>query len=167
MNKVKEIYTNVSNKIKKSNLARLINSKTIIKGLNDKIGALEIEKKKLSDIKKKLENDLKKVTKIADKVPSMEDVIKGADKSLKDKIEENKNLNDLIAELKSDLFNKELELGTANAQLEEYKLQIKDLKSDRYLIRKIPSGKTPNTIKTKVSRGMSANVTKYMRGEHE
>ena len=167
MNKVKEIYTNVSNKIKKSNLAKLINSKAIIKGLNDKIGALEIEKKELSDIKKKLENQLKKVTRIANKVPSMEDIIKGADKSLKDKVNENKNLNDLIADLKSDLFNKELELGVANAQLEEYKLQIEDLKSDRYLIRKIPSGKTPNTIKTKVSRGMSANVTKYMRGEHE
>lgn len=167
MNKIKEAYTKVSKKIKYSNLARLINSKAIIKGLNDKIGDLEIEKKQLSDIKKKLEHELKRITKIADKVPSMEDIIKGADKSLKDKVKENKNLNDLIADLKSDLFNKELELGVANAQLEEYKLQIEDLKSDRYLIRKIPSGKTPNTIKTKVSRGMSANVTKYMREEHE
>lgn len=167
MNKVKEIYDNISNKIKKSNLARLINSKSIIKGLNEKIGALEIEKKKLSDVKKKLENELKRITKIADKVPSMEDVIKGADKSLKEKSKENKNLNDVIVQLKSDLFNKELELGTANAQLEEYKLQIKDLKSDRYLIRKLPSGKTPSTIKTKVSKPMSARVTNYMRGEHE
>ena len=167
MNKVKEIYVNISKKIKQSNLARLINSKAIIKGLNDKIGALELEKKQLSDIKKKLEKELKEVTTIADKIPSMQLVIDSADKSLKDKINENKNLNDLIVDLKSDLFNKELELGTANAQLEEYKLQVKDLKSDRYLIRKVPSGKTPNTIKTKVSRGMSANVTKYMRGEHE
>ena len=167
MKKLKEIYTNVSNKIKKSNLVRLINFKATIKGLNDKIGDLEEEKKQLSDIKKKLESELKKITKIANKVPSMEDVIKGADKSLKEKVKENKNLNDLIADLKSDLFNKELELETANAQLEEYKLQIKDLKSNRYLIRKIPSGKTPNTNKTKVSRPMSSNVTRYMRGEHE
>ena len=167
MNKVKEIYVNISKKIKQSNLARLINSKAIIKGLNDKIGALELEKKQLSDIKKKLEKELKEVTTIADKIPSMQLVIDSADKSLKDKINENKNLNDLIVDLKSDLFNKELELGTANAQLEEYKLQVKDLKSDRYLIKKVPSGKTPNTIKTKVSKGMSANVTKYMRGEHE
>lgn len=167
MEKVKEIYKNVSKKIKQSNLVRLINSKSIIKGLNEKIGDLEEEKKQLSDVKIKLENELKKITKIADKVPSMEDVIKSADKSLKEKAKENKNLNELISQLKSDLFNKELELGTANAQLEEYKLQIEDLKSDRYLIRKVPSGKTPNTNKTKVARPMSANVTKFMRGEHE
>ena len=55
----------------------------------------------------------------------------------------------------------------ANMQIAEYKAQIKDLKSDRYLIRKIPAGRTKNTNKTKISRPMSNNVVKFMRGEHE
>ena len=165
MKSFKEKGINVLKQIKKSNLVGLLRSKAIIKELNEKIGDLELEKRQLNDIKTVLENNLKKVTKIANKVPSMEEIIKGADKSLKAK--ENKNLNDLIADLKKDLFNKELELGTANAQLEEYKLQIEDLKSNRYLVKKIPSGRTPKTIKTRVSRGMSGNVIRYMRGEHE
>ena len=167
MKSFKEKGINVLKQIKKSNLVGLLRSKATIKELNEKIGDLELEKRQLNDIKTVLENNLKKVTKIANKVPSMEDIIKSADKSLKAKAKENKNLNDLIADLKKDLFNKELELGTANAQLEEYKLQIKDLKSNRYLVRKLPSGRTPKTIKTRVSRGMSGNVVRYMRGEHE
>ena len=167
MKSFKEKGINVLKQIKKSNLVGLLRSKATIKELNEKIGDLELEKRQLSDLKKVLENNLKKVTKIANKVPSMEDIIKGADKSLKEKAKENKNLNDLIAKLKKDLFNKELELGTANAQLEEYKLQIEDLKSDRYLVRKLPSGRKPKTIKTKVSKPMSNNVIRYMRGEHE
>lgn len=167
MKSFKEKGINVLKQIKKSNLVGLLRSKAIIKELNEKIGDLELEKRQLNDIKTVLENNLKKVTKIANKVPSMEEIIKGADKSLKAKAKENKNLNDLIADLKKDLFNKELELGTANAQLEEYKLQIEDLKSDRYLVKKIPAGRTPKTIKTRVSRGMSSNVIRYMRGEHE
>ena len=41
--------------------------------------------------------------------------------------------------------------------------EILDLKSDRYLIKKIPSGKTPNTVKTKLSKPMSATVRKFMK----
>lgn len=167
MKSLKEKGINILKQIKKSNLVGLLRSKAVIKELNEKIGDLELEKRQLSDIKKKLENELKKATKIADKVPSMEEIIKGADKSLKEKIKENKNLNDVIVELKNDLFKAQLELGTANAQKEEYEAQIKDLKSNRYLVKKIPSGRTPKTIKTKVSKPMSANVTRYMRGEHE
>ena len=52
-------------------------------------------------------------------------------------------------------------------QLELKDEEISELKSDRYLIKKIPSGRKPNTNKTKISKPMSARVTKYMRGEHE
>lgn len=167
MKSLKDRYTNISKKIKHSNLVRFLRSKSIIRGLNEKIEGLEEEKRKLKDIKTSLENQLKVKTELADKIPSMELVINSADKSLKDKLEENKKLNDEIAQLKSDLFNKELELGTANAQVEEYKLQVEDLKSNRYLIKKVPAGRTKNTIKTKLSKPMSARVTSYMRGEHE
>lgn len=167
MNKVKEIYTNISNKIKKSNLARLINSKAIIKGLNDKIGALEIEKNELNSKIRSLTIETKKLEELSIKIPSMELIIESSDKAIKSKITEIKQLREDKIKLECELFDVKNDLISANIQKEEYEAQIKDLKSDRYLIRKIPSGKTPNTIKTKVSRGMSANVTKYMRGEHE
>lgn len=158
---------NICKKIKHSNLVRFIRSKSIIRELNGEIEGLEKEKQKLIDNKKKLENQLKEKAKLADKLPSMQLVIDSADKSLKDKLQEISKLNDEIVELKSSLFNKDLELSNANVEIDNYKEQIKDLKSDRYLIRKISSGKTPNTNKTKISKPMSANVTKYMRGEHE
>lgn len=167
MKSLKERYTNICKKIKNSNLARFLRFKSIIKDLNEEIDSLKEEKTKLIDIKILLENELREKTELADKIPTKDLIIDSADKSLKDKIQEINKLNDEIVQLKSDLFNKELELGTAKAQTEEYQLQVKDLKSDRYLIKKVPAGKTKNTNKTKVSRPMSSNVTKYMRGEHE
>lgn len=167
MKSLKDRYTNISKKIKHSNLVRFLRSKSIIRGLNEKIEGLEEEKRKLKDIKTSLENQLKVKTELADKIPSMQLVIDSADKSLKNKLQEISKLNDEIVKLKTDLFNKDLELSTANVEIDNYKEQIKDLKSDRYLIKKVPTGRTKNTIKTKVKAPMKASVTRYMRGEHE
>ena len=101
------------------------------------------------------------------KILKFENLIELSDKSLKEKITKIKELENQNSELLSKLFSLDLEMKSLKIQIEEYEAQIKDLKSDRYLIRKIKSGKTPNTVKTKVSKPMSANVTRYMRGEHE
>ena len=167
MKKFKEILINISKRIKKSNLVRLIKSKSIIKDLNDKIGVLEKEKHELNNEIRALKNEVKELTKIADKVPSLELVVESSDKSIKEKMETIKELDEKRVALESQLFETNLELSSIKIQIEEYENQIKELKSNRYLVRKIPSGRTPNTVKTKVSKPMSARVTKYMREEHE
>jgi len=167
MKRVKEIFKNIQKRVEKSNLVRLIKFKSIIKELNDKIGDLEKEKKSLNDEITRLNLDVKKLEPLANRVPSLELVIEESDKSIKEKIEEINKLDEKRLELETDLFNKDLELKKYIIQTEEYKAQIEDLKSDRYLIRKVKSGRTPNTNKTKISKPMSARVTNYMRGEHE
>ena len=116
---------------------------------------------------KVLDLDNKKLEKTANKVSKLEIQLKETNKSIKDKTKENKKLEEERINLESKLFENTLELKSVKIQLEEYEDQIKDLKSDRYLIRKIPSGKTPNTNKTKISKPMSSRVVKYMREEHE
>lgn len=167
MKKFKEILINISKRIKKSNLVRLIKSKSIIKDLNDKIGVLETEKQKLNDKVQILEYELKKLDELENKIPSMELVIASSDKTLKNKIEKIKQLESETLQLQCELFDAKNNLAKANMQKEEYEVQIKDLKSNRYLVKKVRSGRTPNTNKTKVSRPMSGNVVKFMREEHE
>lgn len=148
-------------KLKKSNLVRLIKSKSIIKELNDKIETLEKEKQKLNDKVGKLDIENKELEKEANRVPSLELIIEGADKSIKEKLIENKELEEKRLELETKLFETNQELASVKIQLEEYKTE------GRYLIKKVKSGRPPNTIKTKISKPMSSRVTKYMRGEHE
>lgn len=167
MKSIKKILKKYIKRIKKSNLVYLIKSRSIIKGLNEKIGDLEKDKEKLNDKVTALNNEIKELSKIADRVPSLELVIESSDKSIKEKIEENKKLEEKRIELETQLFNTRSEAIMYKIQIEEYEAQIKDLKSDRYLVKKIKPGRTPNTNKTKISKPMSARVTKYMRGEHE
>ena len=77
-------------------------------------------------------------------------------------------LTTLLEQLENQLFETNQELVRYKIQCEEYENQIRDYRTEgRYLVKKVKSGRTPNLIKTKVSKPMSANVTKYMRGEHE
>ena len=52
-------------------------------------------------------------------------------------------------------------------EIENLKAKLEESMTDKYLVKKIPSGKTPNTIKTKVSAPMKASVRKYMKEEFE
>lgn len=167
MEKIKEILKKIKKRIEKSFIVKLIKFKSTINGLNEKIGDLEKEIQKRNDRIHLMENDLKRLEELENKVPSMEIVIASADKSIKDKNQEINQLKEEKLNIETELFQIKLDLASANIQKEEYEAQIKDLKSDRYLIRKIPAGRTKNTIKTKISKPMSANVTRYMRGEHE
>lgn len=174
MKRFKEICIKIQKRIKKSNFVQLLKHRAIIKELKQKIGDLEEKEKTLNNEILNLRIEKRELKKTADRVPSLELVILSSDKSIKDKINENnqlkdnnKKLEEKALELDTKLFEKDLELKSSKIQVEEYESQIKDLKSNRYLIRKIPSGRTPNTVKTKVSKPMSARVTKYMREEHE
>ena len=167
MTKIKVIWGNWLKKIKKWEIVKMINYKEEIKKLNDEILDLKEDIKKLRDLNYiyKLDREELELTKI--KIKSLEDVVNASNKSIKDKLKRIKELDSVNNQLLVKTFNMELEIKSKEVQLEEYKLEIEDLKSDRYLIKKIPAGRTKNTIKTKVSKPMSANVTRYMRGEHE
>lgn len=167
MNKIKELIGKIKKRIEKSNITKLIKFRSTIKELENKIGDLEKTIQKQNDKINSLLEDLKRLEELESKVPSMELVIASSDKSIKNKMSEIEQLKSDALQLKCELFDANNELAKANMQKEEYEAQIKELKSDRYLIRKIPSGKTPNTNKTKISRPMSGNVTRYMRSEHE
>lgn len=62
--------------------------------------------------------------------------------------------------LKDDIVDLEIQIKS----LEE---EIKDLKSDRYLIKKIPSGRPPKTQKTKISLPMKPSVRRHMKEVHD
>ena len=167
MKKLKLVWGNWLKKIKKWGIVKMINYKEEIKILNDEILDLKKENEKLRDLNYiyKLDREELELTKI--KIKSLEDVVNASNKSIKDKLKRIKELDSVNNQLLTKTFNMELEIKSKEVQIEEYKLQIEDLKSDRYLIKKIPAGRTKNTIKTKVSKPMSARVTKYMREEHE
>lgn len=164
---MKELYLKIKKRIKQSNIAKLIKFRSTIKDLESKIGDLEKEKQKLYDKIRRLEIESQRLEELAIKVPSMELVIASSDKSIKNKMAEIEQLKSNTLKLQCEVFEAKNELAKANIQKEEYEAQIKDLKSNRYLVRKIPSGKTPNTNKTKISKPMSGNVVKFMRSEHE
>lgn len=88
--------------------------------------------------------------------------------------EEIKKNEELISYLKKD--NKELtkvnkklmsENNNQKKEIEELNTMINDLRSDRYLIKKIPSGRTPNLNKAKVKTSVTTrpNVRKYIKEE--
>ena len=145
----------------------LLKSKTIIKELENKIGDLGKEKQDLIDKLRNLNSEKEKYELEANKVPNLIEKVKKNNKSIKQKTEQNKELEKIKLDLEIKLFESNQELARVKIQLEEYEAQIKDLKSDRYLIRKVRAGRTPNTNKTKISKPMSAKVTNYMRNEHE
>lgn len=167
MKRIKEVLVNIQKRIKKANIVYLLKSKTIIKELENKIGDLGKEKQDLIDKLRNLNSEKEKYELEANKVPNLIEKVKKNNKSIKQKTEQNKELEKIKLDLEIKLFESNQELARVKIQLEEYEAQIKDLKSDRYLIRKVRAGRTPNTNKTKISKPMSAKVTNYMRNEHE
>lgn len=101
-----------------------------------------------------------KSTELKEQIDLLEKELRDIDESKDDVLKE-------LLETQAELFNEKLEKNKYKIQCEEYQHQIEDLKSDRYLIRKIPAGRIPNTNKTKISKPMSSSVVRYMRDEHE
>lgn len=164
---MKELINKIKKRIKQSNIAKLIKFRSTIKELESKIGDLEKDKQKLNDRINSLNLDLEDKEELENKVFCMEMVIASSDRAIKNRLAENEQLQKDKLKLQNEVFEIKMELASANIQKEEYEAQIKDLKSDRYLVKKIPSGRKPNTNKTKISRPMSGNVVKFMRSEHE
>ncbi len=171
MKKLKVIWGNWVKKIKKWEIVKMLNYKEEINRLNIEIEKSKREIKDLTDLsniykrdRNRLERQLEK-TKI--RIVAQEEIVDASDKTIKQYLNKIKELDEANDVLLDKAFNLELENKSKQIQIEEYEAQIKDLKSDRYLVRKLPAGKMKSTIKTKISKPMSARVTKYMRGEHE
>ena len=158
----------IMKKVNDFSLVRLLKSKAIIKELNNKIGELAKEKQQLIDRNRILAGNNTRLSKQVDKVVDLELKIQKIEKKVKEKTLENKELIKKNIELNSELFEMKQEMLSYKIQCEEYEKQIEDYKTEgRYLVKKLKPGRTPNTIKTRTTKPMSASVTRYMRNEHE
>lgn len=168
MKRIKELMINISKRIKKLNIVKLLKSKTIIKNLEEKIEGVEKEKQDLIDELRIVTDERDRFEKENQRIPNLELIVESADKSLKDKVQLIEEIEEKKCDLENKLFETNLELGKVRIELEQCQEQIKDYKTEgRYLVKKVRAGRTPNTNKTKISKPMSSRVTKYMREEHE
>lgn len=165
---LKEKIENILDKIKKSNFVRLIKSKSIIKDLENQIGDLVKEKQALIDKNRILNLENKRFDRHEKKTNEFKKEIKELNNLLETSKKFIKILKDSQSKLECELFETQQEMARYKIQCEEYEHQIENYKTEgRYLIKKVKSGRTPNTIKTKISKPMSGNVVRYMRDEHE
>lgn len=165
---LKEKTKVILEKIKKSNFARWLKSKTIIKKLENKIGDLEKENKELIDLNRSLKLEIRKYNKYEKKTSEFKNEIKQLSILLANAQKQITELTDEKVELATKLFNTISEAAMYKIQCEEFEQQIENYKTEgRYLVKKVKPGRTPNTIKTKIAKPMASNVVKYMRDEHE
>lgn len=84
--------------------------------------------------------------------------VNAKEKEIKASEEFKQMMIDLNEELVTEIEDKEKMLKLKDKEIEE-------LKSNRYLVKKIPSGRRPKTQKTKVTYTVKPNVQKYQRNE--
>lgn len=126
------------------------------------------EKQALIDRNKSLNLEIRKYDRQEKKAAEFKKEIKKLEDLINSSEYEKQQVTDELLDTQSELFNTNLELKKYKIQCEEYEQQIKDYRTEgRYLVKKVKAGRTPNTIKTRVSKPMSNNVVAYMRGEHE
>ena len=168
MKKLKVVWGNWLKKIKKWGFIRMLNYKSEIKSLNTKIEEREEEIRKLNDLLYINRIDQEELVNKEIKIASLEQVLEGADKTSKENLNRLLQTTKINEELLTKIFNLELEIKTKNVEIDNYKLQIEDYKTEgRYLVKKLKPDRTKSKIKTKVSKPMANNVVAYMRGEHE
>lgn len=155
-------------KINKLNIVKLLKFKTIIKELEQRIGELGKEKEELIDTNRSLKLEIKKYDKQEKRTSEFKKEIKELDSLLEDTTKEVELQKKAKLELECKIFELNQEVAKYKIQCEEYEHQIEDYRTEgRYLVKTIKPGKTPNTIKTRVSKPMAGSVVRYMRGEHE
>ena len=165
---LKEKYKEIKEKVYKSNLVKLLKSKTIIKELEQRIGELVKEKQDLIDANRTLNLEIKKYNKQEKRASEFKKEIKELDSLLEDTTKEVELQKKAKLELECKIFELNQEVAKYKIQCEEYEHQIEDYRTEgRYLIKTLKPGRTPNTIKTRVAKPMTGSVVRYMRGEHE
>ena len=112
-------------------------------------GTLDRKEEKISELKKIKSAYEKAIEKLAIEKTELEKKIIAEQNSKGGYVKENNKLK------------KEKE--QFEIEIQDLKAKIKDLESDRYLIKKIPTGRTKNTIKTKIAPPMKSNVRRFMK----
>lgn len=122
--------------------------------LNGKVRDLESELSKLKSIKDDLTDKVNKLT--FDFERSLE-LVEELDSKLSEKTKELKALNGA----KGGLVKRVNELTD---ELNQTKLKLKESMTDKYLVKKIKSGRTPNTIRTATIRPVKGSVQGFQKG---
>lgn len=126
------------------------NSKKVISSLEEKAFDLLQENSKLKDSSLKQGNVLNdEINTLKLELGLVKDKLKKANTSKGGFTKEINKLKKLVEQ-----YEKETS---------DLKAKISDLQSDRYLIKKIPTGRTKNTIKTKIAPPMKSNVRRFMK----
>lgn len=147
---------------RKLRLTRIKEYENIIKEKEDKIelfkeyirqnGIEELKRKHTVEIEK-CKIQIKDYKEVAKKKKEKYDVL----------LEKNKKLSKYNLELRQLAGANEEKIVAYEEKIAELEKQLKESMTDKYLVKKIPSGRTPNKNKTKISKGMSATVRKFMK----
>lgn len=65
------------------------------------------------------------------------------------------------------LKEKDKQLEEVTKELEALRKEFTEFKKNKFIVREIKSGKTPNTIKTKIAPAMKSSVRRYMKEEFD
>lgn len=124
-----------------------------------------------SKYKKKSNNKLFELMETNDKLNTKYTIV---NKKHNLSLETNKHLLDQINELKKELKKVYGQKGMLTRKNNELKKELKETlfkleesMTDKYLVRKLPSDKTPNTNKTKNIRNMKPAVNKFLKYKNE
>lgn len=112
----------------------------------------------------KLKSERKKLTIENKKQENIIDEQASENYDLNKKIKQEQGAKGGLTKKNNNLNKQVLEL---QKEVEDLKKKLEESMTDKYLVKKIPSGKKPNTLKTKVSAPMRGSVRKYMREEFE
>ncbi len=125
-------------------------SVTEIENLNEEVTRLENIN---TSLEKKLDDNTQALM-----IERLETTIIGYRETIK-KLRESDNKR-----MKANIENKE-KIRVQDSKIKELEQEITDLKSNRYLVKTIPSGRKPNTIKTKVKQSIKPSVQRYMKNQ--
>lgn len=124
-----------------------------IRELKDQIEVGEKQYNDLVDKVNKLTFDFERSTELVDE---LRDKLFKTEKSLKEVRGAKGGLTKRLNELNNELQSKD-------KKIEEFKIKLEDSMTDKYAVKKIKSGRRPNTLKRSSARSIKGSVQKYQQ----
>lgn len=124
-----------------------------IRELKDQIEVGEKQYNDLVDKVNKLTFDFERSTELVDE---LRDKLFKTEKSLKEVRGAKGGLTKRLNELNN-------ELQAKDKKIEEFKIKLEDSMTDKYAVKKIKSGRRPNTLKRSSARPVQSSVQKYQQ----
>ena len=152
----------------------MIISKSKYRGILIEVNKLESDKKELNEINRELgisllgkQEELEEAQKQINSYKKLIDILNGEYAILENKQEETETLRRKTAGKIGGLTKKINHLEEENKELANKLKALEEEKKEYWILKKLPSGKAPNTLKTKHVRDMSNNVRNYMKKEFD